>query len=227
MNTGSEKISSENYQKSIALSELMFERNNLLEILSNIKCKYSRTQEYPREILVNKFLSKIALINRQIAQVAVGLYCSICHEELSMDDEVLVCQWCGSPAHAQRFIQHVKVKGYCPACGELLKVHYRKPFKTLTQDLIKTYFAASFQQISEVKVFYGEFPLETDAPEKLSLCPECKGQISPNWKFCKYCGIRLEKAGLQVADAVKPCPRCGRPARASWRYCKLCGHPLE
>ena len=47
--------------------------------------------------------------------------CAICKTHLEPDDEVLRCPHCGSSSHTDHFLNWVRTKGYCPACGERLK----------------------------------------------------------------------------------------------------------
>ena len=219
------EISPETNQKYVTLSELMIDRNNLIEILGGIQRKGSTISAKTKEVLINKYRSKIDLIDKQMVRVASGLNCSICQKVISLSDDVLVCQWCGSPAHTDPFLKHIKSEGYCPACGEYLKFHYRGAQKTITQDLFKTCVFAFSDKIHEVKVFYKKKLIDREESGDGLICPECKKGIQQNWKFCKSCGVRLErKATKEVHMTI--CPRCGRQIKSSWRFCKLCGHPL-
>ncbi len=220
------EISPEIYQKLVALSELMIERNNLIEILGGILRRSSTISTETREVITNKYLSKINLIDKQMTRVANGLSCSICQKSISFNEEVLVCQWCGSPAHKERFLIFIKSEGYCPACGEYLKFHLKGAVKTITQDLFKTCVYAVSDKIHEVKVFYGQKLIDKIDPSKQLICPECKSTILGNWKFCRSCGTRLDQKTIDREHMVL-CPRCGRQIKSSWRFCKLCGHPLQ
>jgi pSer/pThr/pTyr-binding forkhead associated (FHA) protein len=41
----------------------------------------------------------------------------------------------------------------------------------------------------------GTRPLASVVPEQLSLCPGCRREVGPEWRFCKYCGSPLQTVG--------------------------------
>ncbi|MHA1265636.1 MAG: zinc ribbon domain-containing protein [Candidatus Helarchaeota archaeon] len=218
---------SENEQRFVVLSELMIERNSLLDILYGIKHLSSQTDPHIISFLKNKFLSKIALIDKRISFTAAGLKCPICQKKLEVNDEMLVCQWCGSPAHKMSFLNYVKRNGFCPACGEYLKLTYFPTSPTITQDMLHSCISALTRKFPQITISYGDKYISTHlATDSLLLCPECKSHVSPDWNFCRYCGARLDRE-LSQPVVTSPCPNCGRPVRSSWRFCKLCGHPLN
>jgi len=215
-------LSAETYKKLVTLSELIIERNNLIEILGEIQRKKSTLSESIADILVYKFQSKIMLIDRQMSRAAAGLQCSICSGVLALNDEVLPCLWCGSPAHKDQFLHFVKRAGCCKACGENLRFHIKGAFKTIAPDVLKTYVDGLSDKIHELKITFGDKPLEEVVAEDKLLCPTCKQLISRTWKFCRACGTRLESKAPEAAQ-MSICPRCGKPMKSTWQYCKSCG----
>ncbi|NVM53508.1 MAG: zinc ribbon domain-containing protein [Candidatus Helarchaeota archaeon] len=226
MASDTDHLSPETYQKLVTLSESMVERNNIGEILSEIKRKKSIITPQTVDVLTNKFLSKIALIDKQLSRVATGLTCSVCQKKLSLNDAVLACLWCGSPAHKRHLLKQVKTEGYCPACGEYLKVHFRRSIRTITHDLFKTCVNAINDKVHKLEVIYGDKLLQKVESGKEILCPECKGKVAADWKFCRLCGTRIEHKTIQEVE-MRICPRCGRQIKSTWRFCKMCGHPLS
>ncbi len=220
----SNHVSPEQYETLVILSESMIARNNIIEILGEIKKGASILTQKRQEILIHKFLAKIALIDRQMSRVATGLSCSVCEEKLSLNDLVLICIWCGSPAHSAHLLKYVKDEGYCPACGQYLKLHFKSSLKTITPDLFKTIVYAFSNKIHEIQVFFGETLLDQAKPVEKVQCPECKRQTSADWKFCRYCGTRIEEDGIQEVQMIS-CSRCGRQITGSWHFCKWCGQP--
>lgn len=222
MATEFDPLSAEIYNKLVTLSELIIERNNLIEILGEIQRKRSTLSESVADILVHKFQSKISLIDRQLSRSAAGMQCSICSEALALNDEIIPCLWCGSPAHKDQFLHFVKREGHCPACGETLKFHLKGGFKTIAHDALKTYIDSLSDKIHELKITFGDKPLEEVVAEDKLLCPACKQPISGNWKFCRACGTRLESRSPSPAQ-TSICPRCGKPMKSTWQFCKSCG----
>ena len=220
-----DQVPHEIYQKLVTLSEGMIERNTIIEIIGDVKGKSSVISSQTMNVLTNKYLSKIALIDKQLSRVATGLNCSVCQELLSITDEILACIWCGSPAHKAHLIKHVKDESYCPACGEYLRFHFKGSVKTVAKDPFKTCVYATSDKIHKLEFFYGEKPLDKAEPGTRVECPECKRLISQDWKFCRYCGARLEHLGTQEIQ-MSTCPRCGRQIKSTWRFCKMCGHPI-
>lgn len=214
-------LSTENYKKSVTLSEFIIERNSLIEILGEIQKKESILGE-KIGALIHKFQSKINLIDRQISRAAAGMQCSICSEVLSLNDDVIPCLWCGSPAHSDQFLHFVKKEGHCPACGESLKFHIRASIKTITHDALKTYVDGISNKIHELKITFEDKPLEEVLAEDKLFCPACKQPISRNWQFCRACGTRLRSRPLEAPQS-SICPRCGNPMKSTWQYCKSCG----
>jgi predicted amidophosphoribosyltransferase len=215
-------LSAETYKNLVTLSELIIERNTLIEILGEIQRRKSTISENIEGILVHKFQSKIILIDRQMSRAAAGMQCSICSEPLALNDEVIPCLWCGSPAHKDQFLHFVKREAHCPACGETLRFHFRGTVKTITYDALKTYIDVISNKIHELKITFGDKPLEEIVAEDKILCPACKQLISRNWQFCRACGTRL-KSRPPEAPQTSICPRCGKPMKSTWQYCKSCG----
>ncbi|NVM30630.1 MAG: zinc ribbon domain-containing protein [Candidatus Helarchaeota archaeon] len=224
MSLDTEHLDHETYEKLVSLSESMIERNNVIEILAVIIRKAPLLSRKTVDILTHKFLSKIALLDKHMSRVATDLSCSVCQEKLSLTDPVLICLWCGSPAHEEHLLKHVKTEGYCPACGEYLKFQFTGNVKTISQDLFKTCVNAFSEGIHKLEIKFGEKLLDTAKSREKLQCPDCKRQVSPDWKFCRSCGSRLEHKGIQEVQ-MKTCPRCGRQITESWRFCKWCGHP--
>ncbi|MDD1778896.1 MAG: zinc ribbon domain-containing protein [Candidatus Helarchaeota archaeon] len=222
MTTEFDPLSAETYKKLVILSELIIERNSLIEILGEIQRKRSTLSENVADILVHKFQSKISLIDRQISRSAAGMQCSICSEPLALNDEVIPCLWCGSPAHKDQFLHFVKREGHCAACGQTLRFHVKGGFKTVAHDALKTYVDGLSDKIHELKITFGDKPLEEVVAEDKLLCPICRQPISGNWKFCRACGTRLESKP-PVSAQTNICPRCGKPMKSTWQYCKSCG----
>jgi len=222
MATEFDPLAAETYKKLVTLSELIIERNTLIEILGEIQRRKSTLSENIADILVHKFHSKIALIDRQISRVAAGMQCSICSEVLGLNDEVLPCLWCGSPAHKDQFLHFVKRESHCPGCGESLRFHFRGGFKTIAHDALKTYVDGLSDKMHELKITFGDKPLEEIVAEDKLLCPTCKQPISRNWQFCRACGTRLEAKPPETPH-TSICPRCGKPMKSTWQYCKSCG----
>lgn len=221
------KTSPETYEKLVKLSELILERNNILEILGGFKHKKKGLSGKGMQVLVNEYLSKITLIDKQMSQVAIGLRCSVCQEFLTLPDEVLVCEWCGSPAHKNHLLNYVKLNGYCPACGEYLKYYRRGALKTVTHDLFKTCVVnIASKKIHELKIFYKDQLIESAPSHQRRQCPVCNNPVSPDWRFCRYCGTRLKPSETQEVQ-MRVCPRCGRQIKDTWRFCKMCGFPLH
>ncbi|MFX1294320.1 MAG: zinc ribbon domain-containing protein [Promethearchaeota archaeon] len=225
MASKTDQTSPEIYQKLVALSELIIERNNIIRILSGIKRAKTTLSEKQIDIILHKFLSKIALIDKRLNSVATGLSCSICQEQLTIADEILACERCGSPAHKNHLLKHVKAEGYCLACGEYLKYQIKGTIKTITHDLFKSCVYTLSDKVHKLEIFYSTKLIERPPITLRTKCPKCNRQISPDWKFCRYCGNKLKqpkKHELQVAS----CPRCGRQIKISWKFCKMCGFSL-
>ena len=225
MASGTDEVSPELYRKRETLATLMIERNDLIEILGEIKHRKPQINSEVANVLINKYLSKIALIDKQISREAAGLLCSVCQEPLEISDLVLVCLWCGSPGHNTHLLSYIRDEGHCPACGEALKFHYKGLVRTITTDLFKTCVYALSDRIHELVIYFGDKPL-VSSDDKGAQCPECERVVSPDWNFCRYCGARLEPKQQKKAESMSICPRCGRQIKSSWRFCKLCGQPI-
>lgn len=52
--------------------------------------------------------------------------------------------------------------------------------------------------------------------EGMTVCPNCKGQISVGAKFCNYCGAKLNNK----------CPNCGADIAPGSAFCSQCGQKL-
>ncbi len=204
---------------------MIFERNNLIKILGGFKQTRVAISKKQMDILVNEYFSKIALIDKQMSRIAAGFSCSVCHELLTISDEILACEWCGSPAHRDHLLKSVKSNGYCPACGEFLKHFVRNSMKTVTHDFFKEIVYSTPKKVHRLKILYSGKPIEPTPSAETPLCPECKRPISPDWKFCRYCGNRLKQPEA-AGPEMTVCPRCGRQIKSTWKFCKLCGHPL-
>jgi hypothetical protein len=225
MATETNSVSPETYRKFVALSELIFERNNFIEILGEIKQKKSVLSDNVADILMHKFQSKIALIDKQMNQVAAGLQCSICSEMLAVNDDIIPCLWCGSPAHMAEFLNFVKREGRCPSCGQYLKSHFKGSMKTINYDLLRSYVDRLSDKISTLEIAFGDKPLEAVIIEDQFFCPTCKQRISPNWNFCRICGTRLSPQKGEAGKIIL-CPRCGKQIKSTWQHCKWCGYAL-
>jgi formylglycine-generating enzyme len=46
----------------------------------------------------------------------------------------------------------------------------------------------------------------------VGLCPECKEDISPDWKYCPHCDTDLKPC----------CPECGKGIKTEWTVCPYC-----
>ncbi len=209
----------------ITLAELIIKRNNLIEVLGGIKQRKSSTNEQTMEILINEFQSKIDLVDKQMSRASAGLKCSVCHENLTLTDEVLICEWCGTPAHKAHVLSQIKRDGYCQACGGFLKQHVRGSIRTITHDTIQAYHAAISEKIHKLQIFFGDKIIAEAGSDTEIQCPECKRAVAKEWNFCRYCGARLEQSERQTVE-MTVCPRCGKQIKTSWRFCKLCGFPL-
>ncbi|MHA1129690.1 MAG: zinc ribbon domain-containing protein [Candidatus Helarchaeota archaeon] len=226
MSSETDEISPETFEKRVKLSELIFERNNLIKLMGGFKRKKRIISQKQLDILINEYISKIALIDRQMSRVAAGFSCPVCHEVLTITDEVLACEWCGTPSHDSELIKYVKSNGCCPSCGESLRPYSRNSMKTVTHDLFKEFLYSAPKKIPLLKIHYTDKPLTQSTPSKLIQCPKCHRPISPDWKFCRHCGTRLrQEPGTTVQKVV--CPRCGRQVKKTWKFCKLCGYPLS
>jgi predicted amidophosphoribosyltransferase len=225
MSSEPEGISPEFYQKLVTLSELMIEKNDLIEIIGEIKQRKSKISQKMLDILTNKFNSKINLIDKQMSRTASGLSCSVCQEPLELTDPVLACLWCGSPGHQDHLLRYLKEEeSRCPSCGEYLRVHFKGSIKTsLYADPFKTSVYALSDKIHKLNIIYKEKPLELDSERR---CPKCERVISQDWNFCRHCGTRLEHSESTTPIQTIACPRCGRPVKSAWRNCRLCGYPL-
>ena len=65
-------------------------------------------------------------------------------------------------------------------------------------------------------VFIGETLIISVKGIIMMKCPKCGEEISPNAKFCKYCGTKAKQAlycencGAELADDSVFCPECGQ-----------------
>ncbi len=50
----------------------------------------------------------------------------------------------------------------------------------------------------------------------MTVCPNCKEQVSAGSKFCNHCGTKL----------ITKCPACGADAQPGSAFCSECGHKL-
>ena len=50
----------------------------------------------------------------------------------------------------------------------------------------------------------------------MTVCPNCKEQVSAGSKFCNHCGTKL----------ITKCPACGADAQSGSAFCSECGHKL-
>jgi hypothetical protein len=207
------------------LSKLIIERNSVIEILGEIQRKKSTLSDNVADILIHKFQSKISLIDKQMSQIAAGLQCTICSEILAVNDDIIPCLWCGSPAHMGEYLTFVKHQGRCPSCGEYLKFHFKGSMKTISYDLLRYYMDGLSDKIHELEISFGDKPLEEVVAEDKLFCPACKQRISPNWNFCRICGNRLNPK-MHEKMQMPLCPRCGKQIKNTWQHCKWCGYTL-
>ena len=52
--------------------------------------------------------------------------------------------------------------------------------------------------------------------EGMTVCPNCKAQLSADAKFCDHCGTKLGRK----------CPRCGADVKLNSAFCSECGEKL-
>ena len=52
--------------------------------------------------------------------------------------------------------------------------------------------------------------------EGMTVCPNCKAQLSADTKFCDHCGTKLGRK----------CPRCGAVVRPDSAFCSECGEKM-
>ena len=160
-----------------------------------------------------------------MSRVATGITCSVCQKTIAISDHVLACELCGSPAHTEHILKHVKQEGYCPACGENLKYHIKASLKTITHDLFKSSINAFSAKVHALQIYYKDQLIEQPIIHMKTECPRCKRTISPDWKFCRSCGAKLEHVETQKVE-MRSCARCGRQIKSTWKFCKICGHPI-
>jgi len=225
MATETNSLSPEMYTKLVKLSELIIERNSLIEIFGEIQRQKSKLSDNIADILINKFQSKIALIDKQMSQVAAGLQCSICSEILAVTDGIIPCLWCGSPAHMGELLTFVKQEGRCPSCGEYLKFHFKGFIKTISPDLLKSYTDRISDKIHKLEISFGDKSVEAIVAGDKFLCPTCQQQVLPNWNFCRICGTRLSHTESEVWQIIL-CPRCKKQVKPDWHHCRWCGYAL-
>lgn len=66
--------------------------------------------------------------------------------------------------------------------------------------------------------------LESGAIKDGITCPSCGKTVSPDARFCVFCGSPVKKL---VKQAALPCPECGKLIPVGSKYCNHCGVDLS
>lgn len=67
----------------------------------------------------------------------------------------------------------------------------------------------------------------------MSRCPNCKKKITPDAKFCRKCGTKIEEPIIETAATTKVvdtkiCVACGYKQNSlSAKFCRKCGEKLQ
>jgi uncharacterized membrane protein YvbJ len=57
-------------------------------------------------------------------------------------------------------------------------------------------------------------------------CPKCGNENSPDAKYCRGCGNKMDREEQIAMGRVVDCPECGQTLDAGKRFCPKCGAPL-
>ena len=57
-------------------------------------------------------------------------------------------------------------------------------------------------------------------------CPKCGNENSPDAKFCRACGNKLEGTEQGITSSLVKCPKCGHANESGKKYCPKCGTPV-
>ena len=64
----------------------------------------------------------------------------------------------------------------------------------------------------------------------ITICPNCKAEVSINSAFCNHCGTKLStpvQPAAPVDQSTVVCQSCGNRCNAGQRFCNQCGTPLS
>jgi len=58
-------------------------------------------------------------------------------------------------------------------------------------------------------------------------CSNCGRKLNPKYKFCPYCGFKVDMCPNQKTYVLEKCPNCGRNVRSTMDVCPHCGEILR
>lgn len=58
-------------------------------------------------------------------------------------------------------------------------------------------------------------------------CANCGRKLNPKYKFCPYCGFKVDMCPNQNTYVLEKCPNCGRNVRSTMDICPHCGEILR
>lgn len=58
-------------------------------------------------------------------------------------------------------------------------------------------------------------------------CANCGRKLNPKYKFCPYCGFKVDMCPNQNTYVLEKCPNCGRNVRSTMTICPHCGEILR
>ncbi len=61
-------------------------------------------------------------------------WCSVCNNPIQHGEDAKVCPKCNNPAHKPHFLEYLRTKGTCPACGSKIKGKALKPLEKIKQN---------------------------------------------------------------------------------------------
>lgn len=215
----------------------MTERNLLVDIINALKFQKitSDITKDEFDILYQKFISKLSMIDRKLSKDTNGLTCVVCKQKITGDDNVICCPSCGMPFHFDHYIDYIRESGYCPVCGEFFNIIIHDDLILLDQQFLKSMAENLSNKFPRIQ-FTVHGRVIKDGKEIIPnalYCPECKRRIEKNWVFCKFCGAKVKKVAIKKPEmekkrvhSYKKCPRCGNQVNSDWKHCKWCGTTL-
>lgn len=58
-------------------------------------------------------------------------------------------------------------------------------------------------------------------------CANCGRKLNPKYKFCPYCGFKVDMCPNQNTYVLEKCPNCGRNVRSTMMHCPHCNEILR
>jgi len=223
------------YSKILNLKQFMYERNLLVDILNALQFQKvsSNISKDEYNILYQKFIARLSVLDRKMNKESLGLICSECKNTINTNENTIACISCGMPFHFDHLVDSIKKTGFCPVCGEFFDLVLQDNFVIFDQSFLKSAkenLSQSFPKLDYV-VDGKKFDLEKKDVINGLICSECKRAVDKTWVFCKFCGKKLKDQRIQKAPSASQvderfykCPRCGNQINSNWRFCKWCGY---